>query len=254
MGTAVNALATAAEIHLVALCLDCRRRHPIVANPATWLARMSEWEIKHRGHRMEFRTPSREIDPALKDRELYPALDQHGHVPWWMEFSPNADIKLAHGASADLTITLAALATSSTFLAGRESTVVSNATNLYLDYLMDGKVTTGTSPTTAKSIRIYLYASIADTPAYPDVFDGTDSAETVSAAEVLNQLPLLWALGTNATDNQTYPALPKAVSLAFGGVIPQEWGAFVAHDTAVNLNATGGNHRLSVLPCYATAA
>jgi len=54
-----------------------------------------------------------------------------------------ANIKEAYAASAPLTLALESLAASSTIVAGRESTAVSNTTNLYLDYLVAGKITTG---------------------------------------------------------------------------------------------------------------
>jgi len=55
------------------------------------------------------------------------------------------DTKIAYGSSSNLTITLDSLASDTNFLAGRESTEIDNE---YVDYLLSGKVTTGTSPTT----------------------------------------------------------------------------------------------------------
>ena len=86
-----------------------------------------------------------------------------------------ASQKIVYASSVDLTITLASLASDTNLLAGRESDVVDNSSNLYLDYLLSGKVTTGTSPTSARSIEVWAYALINDTT-YPGVFDGTDSA------------------------------------------------------------------------------
>ena len=85
-----------------------------------------------------------------------------------------ADQKIAYGSSAALTITLASLVSDINLLAGCESTAIDNTSNLYLDYLLSGKVTTGTSPTTGKSINIYVYALMEDST-YPDVLTGTDS-------------------------------------------------------------------------------
>lgn len=164
-----------------------------------------------------------------------------------------ADIKTAYGASAALTITLASLATSSTLVAGRESTAIDNTSNKYLDALVGGKITTGTAPTTAKSILVYVYASLNDTPLYPDVFDGTDSVETVTSTDIRNaSLVLAAAMTTDATSDRTYWVRPFSVANCFGGVMPKFWGVFVTHDTAVNLNATGSNHALYYTPVYET--
>lgn len=241
------------EICLVGLCFDCRKRHEFRATPATWLARMSEWEVKHRGHRIEFRSPRRVIPRGLDDRHF----ERVGQAPWWLEaFKPNADIKLAYASSAAFTITLASLASSATFTAGRESTAVSNTTNLYLDYLVGGKITTGTSPTDDKEIRIYAYGSIDDTPTYPDVLDGTDSDETITTADILNAgLALFGSTSTDSTSDRTYWFQAASLAaVAFGGVLPKNFGVFVSHSTGVALNATGSNHALSYTGAYATSA
>lgn len=164
-----------------------------------------------------------------------------------------ADVKLSLPASSDLTVTLASLATSSTLVAGRESTAVDNGTNLYLDYLLGGKITTGTSPTTAKEIRVYVYGSVNDTPTFPDVIDGTDSAETMTSTDIRDAgLKLAAIMSTDATSNRTYWFAPVSVAALFGGTLPDQWGVWITHDTAVNLNSTGSNHAISIQPVFET--
>ena len=71
------------------------------------------------------------------------------------------DLKIEYAASSALTITLASLATSATWIVGRESTEVINSTNKYLDYLLAGKITTGAvAPTVDTQIRIYLWGTM----------------------------------------------------------------------------------------------
>ena len=60
--------------------------------------------------------------------------------------------KIGYNADAALTFTLASLASSASLVAGRESTAVDNGTTLAVDYLVSGKITTGTSPTANKTI------------------------------------------------------------------------------------------------------
>lgn len=165
------------------------------------------------------------------------------------------DLKIAYGSSAAYTITLASLGSSTTLVAGRESTAVSNTTNLYVDYLIGGKVTTGTTPTDNRSILVYVYAAVDDTPTYPDVFDGTDSAETVTSEQVRNSaLRLAATIQTNNTSDRTYWVAPFSLKSLFGGSIPKNHGLFVVHDTGVNLNSTGSNHAFSYTPVYYTVA
>lgn len=164
------------------------------------------------------------------------------------------DVTLKRGASAALTIGLASLATSSTRTAGRESTAVSTVEPA-IDYLLAGKITTGTTPTASKQIDIWVYGSHDDTPDYPDVIDGTDSAETISSENVRNAALLLAkSIQVDSTSDRTYYFGPLSIAALFGGVLPKTWGVFVAHDTAVNLNSTAGNHELSATPVYANVA
>jgi hypothetical protein len=238
-----------ATIVLHGLCYDCGKFHEYRCTPERFPHAMSEWEVKHRGHQIEFRSPKRYIPRGLDD-SLYQELNQ---APWWLEnFSPNADIKLAYASSADFTLSIAALATSATYLSGYESTAVVNTSNLYLDYIIGGEITVGTTPSTLTSIRVYGYGTIKDST-YFDDFTGTDGSCTLTNAEILAMLPILAELPVVATtSNVAYPVTPRSLAAVFGGIVPKSFGLYVAHNTGVNLNATGGNHFLSYTGVYAT--
>ena len=161
-----------------------------------------------------------------------------------------AVIKNVYTASSAVTITLASLASDANLLAGRESTAIDNSSNLFLDYLLAGQITTGTTPTTAKEIRVYV-VGIANDTTYPDVFDGTDSAETVTTANIRDSACKLAAvMATTATSNEVNWFGPISVASLFGGVVPLKFVVFVVHNTAVALNATGGNHVISITPVH----
>ena len=153
--------------------------------------------------------------------------------------------------SVAVTITLASLGSGAqgVFTAGRESSAISNETNLDLDHILSGKIRTGTSPTASRSINVYVAApqSMASgTPTWPDVLDGTDSAETFTSANVMNGIVKLAAsLTVDSTSDRDYPFSGVSVASLFGGVLPPEYVVFVAHDTGVNLNSTGGNHEIN---------
>lgn len=161
------------------------------------------------------------------------------------------DTTIQWGADFQLTITLAALATDSNKLAGRESTAydLSSLDNVE-DLLISGKITTGTSPTASKSIEVWAVAPINDTPAWPDVFDGTDSAETIASSDIKASICRLVAyITTSNTSDRTYPFAPVSLRSLFGA-LPKQVVIFVTHDTGVDLNPTGGNHEISVQPIY----
>lgn len=164
-----------------------------------------------------------------------------------------ASQKIEYGSSAAVTITLASLASDTNLLAGRESTAIDNTSSKFLDYLVAGRITTGTSPTASRNIEVWCYAQLEDTPTYPDVFDGSDSNETITNVGIKNAvLKLVASIGTTNSSNVAYDFGPVSVASLFGGVVPKRFGFFVVHNTAVNLNSTGGNHAIWVTPIYST--
>lgn len=165
------------------------------------------------------------------------------------------DIKQVTPASSDLTITLASLATSSTFIAGRQSTAVDNSSNLYLDYLLAGVVTVGTSPTSGTEIRVYVVALRNDST-WPDGVGASDAAwSTTTAGKGSGYLRLAAVMLVDATtSNVGYSFGPVSVAALFGGVVPDKWAVIVTHSTGQNLNSTAGNHVVSITPVYANQA
>ena len=165
-----------------------------------------------------------------------------------------ADVKIAYGSSSALTITLASLSSDTSLLAGRESTEVDNTTNKYLDYLLAGKITTGTSPTASRQIEVWVVA-MAEDSTYPDVFDGADSNESPTSRDILAACGRCVAvMSTDNTSNRTYWFGPVSVANAFGGSLPKKFVVFVVHNTGVALNSTSGNHALYVTPVFNTVA
>ena len=139
---------------------------------------------------------------------------------------------------------LANLATSSTFVAGRESSQIDNTTNKYLDAMVSGTISVGTTPTANTQIAVYVWAadtSLATTAI--DALDGTDSAETLTNTGVLASLKRLAVINVlAATSDIAYPVLPSSVCAALGLLfLPKFWGLYVAHNTGANLRNTAVN-------------
>lgn len=148
-----------------------------------------------------------------------------------------------YSSNTTITIDLANLGTSSTFLAGRESSQIDNTSNKYMDCLVSGVVSVGTTPTANTAIAVYVYGadtSLATTAL--DVLDGTDSAETLTNTGILNALRLGATVAVPAaTSDVQYIVLPFSVASLFGGVMPKFWGLFVSHNTGVNLRNNAVN-------------
>jgi hypothetical protein len=153
-------------------------------------------------------------------------------------------VTTTYAASATVTCGVESTASSSTFAAGRESSVIDNTTNKYVDALLAGKIRVGTTPTANTQILVYVFAPLDDTPTYPDVMDGTDSAETITSAGVAQGFLKLAALISvdSATSDRDYAFGPVGIAQLFGGIMPPKWAVFVTHNTGVNLNSTAGNH------------
>lgn len=163
-----------------------------------------------------------------------------------------ADIKSKYPATSTvaLTATLASLPTSSTLLVGREATAVDNTTDLDVDHILSGKITTGTSPTVGTKIEVWAFAPTtraSGTPTWPQSATGSDAALTLNSdnAKAAGWLKLVAAMYVDSTSNRAYEFGGVSVAMLFGGVMPPTYDLFVTHSTGVNLHATGGNHSLN---------
>lgn len=151
---------------------------------------------------------------------------------------------IVYSSNTTITMDLANLGTSSTWVAGRESSQVDNTSDKYIDALVDGSISVGTTPTANTVINVFVYASDTSLVATPiDVIDGVDSAETITNTGVLYSMFRLGAAINvlAATSDIAYPIAPFSIAQLYGGVMPKYWGLFVAHNTGVNLRNTAVN-------------
>ena len=148
-----------------------------------------------------------------------------------------------YSANTAITLDLSALATSSSFVAGVESTQIDNTTTRYDDALVNVKGIIGhasTAPVVGQLISLYVWG--ADTSLVTtaiDVLDGTASVETLSHVSVLNSLRFAGASSvTVATVALTYFIQPFSIAALFGGAMPKFWGLYAAHNHAGALGAS----------------
>lgn len=232
---------------LWALCRECNHKHPIDFDPIIGYGNAcADWYTKHAGHqRVEFAWPERS-----QKRDLTVSPDELASMV------SNADAKVAYAASTTPTMTLASLAASSTFLAGRESSAIDNgASNKYLDMLLAGHYRTAATNLQAGAIRTHVVGARDDTPNWPDVFDGTDSTETVSASGIYDSVCRRVSEITTDATQRTWSFGPVALASFFGGNLPDQFVLFVSHTAHTSTNAwssTEGDHALSLTGVYAT--
>lgn len=146
-----------------------------------------------------------------------------------------AVLTVTYSSNTAITFDISSLASSATFVAGRESTQIDNTSNLYVDALVDVKGIMGhasTAPTVGQEIRLYCWGSdVSLATTAIDTLDGTDSAETLGHVSVLNSLRLAGAASvTVASAALVYYIQPFSVASLFGGVMPKFWGLFLAHN------------------------
>lgn len=150
------------------------------------------------------------------------------------------DIKLVYPASSNLTVTnLHSLPSSATLVAGWESGAVDNTTNLYEDYRVTAKATVAAAGLSAGEIRMY-FVGMLDDSTWPDVFDGTESTETVTDTEMRDAICRLGAVSvTDTTNSDVYYLDCPSVAAVFDGNLPAKFVIFITHSTGANLAASG---------------
>jgi hypothetical protein len=156
------------------------------------------------------------------------------------------DIKAKYGSSAAYTISLNSLASSTTWVAGRESTEVVNTTDLALDYLVGGKIKAGTSPT-AGAAFLWVWGSLNDTPNRPDLGAGTeltgaDAAATWQSEPVRNAACYaLSGINNDTTTGRIYGFAVRGIKQLFAAdAVPKRHGLFFAHSMVAALDASAG--------------
>lgn len=152
-----------------------------------------------------------------------------------------ATTTVTYAATASVTLTFTSLTNGS----WRQSAVVDNSSNKYVDALVGGSLQVGTSPTDKGTIEIYAYAEYDDgagTSQYTAGCSGSDAAYTADGEE--DELILLSVVTVDTTTDQDYVWGPVSLGQAFGGVIPRKWGIVVKNGTGVTTNATGTNNEI----------
>jgi hypothetical protein len=146
-----------------------------------------------------------------------------------------ASIKQAFGGIQPISITLASLASAAS--AGRESVAIDNSANLYLDALVQVKVTL-IAGTIGGDQAVYVYvAGSSDGTIWPDAVTGLDAIITINN-------PTQLRLGTviyTPTQSLAYISSPFSVASLFGGVMPMKWSIVVRNFSGIALSGTEGN-------------
>ena len=277
-----------ASMKVKAHCLQCAKQHEYDFNPfapkLVYQQLLSEWYVKHAGHvGVGYRWPQFTPKPSWTDRAKksweftnkdgtigvrpleaggrfwYPGTDVEVMPAIAASLAHNADVKIAYAATTTPTMTLASLAASSTLLAGRESTALDNGASVkYLDKLAAGNYKSGAANNQAGSILTCVVGARDDTPTWPDVFDGTDSAETVSLQGIFDAVCRVISsiAGTNGA-SVTWNWGPVGIAGFWGGALMDQYIYFTTQSIQTSTNvwsATESDHAVRETGVYLTVA
>ena len=146
-----------------------------------------------------------------------------------------ADIKSKYGASGQtISITINSLAND----AKRQSTAIDNATNCFLDALVQLKIATNTTAASTgdKCVYVYAYGTTDGGTSYSGNASGSDGAFGTDP-QALENCRLIGAIHA-PTQNKIYESDLMSVASAFGGLLPARWGIIVHNQTGQTLKSS----------------
>lgn len=148
------------------------------------------------------------------------------------------DVKLVYAASANQTVTnLNSLASNQTWIAGWESALIDNTTNLYLDYRVTAQLTITSSNNQAGELRMY-FVGMLDDSTWPAPFDGTESAETITDVEERDAFCRLGAVAVVDTSAGAVIYLDcPSVAQVFGGNLPAKFVLYISINSSTTTTA-----------------
>lgn len=149
-------------------------------------------------------------------------------------------LKPSYGAPTSIAITTSSLASDSNLLAGRQSNVANNTSDLAVDSFVGGSIAApGSAPTAGTTIEVWLFGSWNGGTTYTAGASGSGDANLSLATSGVKQLMSRVALISQTdTTARAYAFGPVSVAQAFGGSMPDHWGVFIVHDLGVVLGGT----------------
>jgi hypothetical protein len=152
------------------------------------------------------------------------------------------DLSIKYLSAQTVTITLQGLGSTST----RQSDVISNTSNRYIDYLVSVKLAS-TTGTIGGDRAAYVYALAADADGLADFTEGASTADSVIT---LTSPPNAVRIGYVSVPaaNTAYRAGPFSIAAAFGGIAPARFAIAIENRSGLALSATTANFGVFVQP------
>ena len=167
-----------------------------------------------------------------------------------------ATTTVVYSSNTAITMDLSGLASSSSFLAGRESNEIDNTTNKYLDAIVRGSFIVGTTPATTGGLKVFVWGSDTSlTTTALDVLDGADSAETFTATSLgATVMPASFTPVLVATSDTKYQVKSFSVARMLGCQSCLNIGAFYCSQYDSGFKTDAGNTNAFRLMALSTIA
>ena len=149
------------------------------------------------------------------------------------------DVKIEYGTDTAATITLASLANG----AARQSTVIDNSTNEFVDYLITVRVKSGGS-TPSSDRAAYVYVAAGNGNIRAENAGASDAAITLSSPPNATRIGYI----SMPAANTSYYSGPFSVAAAFGGTVPKDFAIIVENRHGQAFTATAGDHAVFYTP------
>lgn len=140
-----------------------------------------------------------------------------------------ATTRVEYSTSNTITITLNSLTNG----AARESLVIDNGTNKFLDAHVRVSVNAAAVSGTPQAL-VYSYGS-EDGTTLPDPLTGTDTGTTLGDPTVLRLAGVI----PTPVSSAIYESDVISIARLYGGLLPRKWGIVVVNNTGTTFNSTG---------------
>lgn len=128
--------------------------------------------------------------------------------------------------------------TDANLLAGRQSAVVNNTTDLAVDAILGGTIADTSTITANTVIELWLFGSWDNGTTYSAGMGAGDANVSPATLGVKRLMALALVIDLTDTTARTYTIGPISVAQAFGGTMPDHWGFYVVQNSGQTLGAT----------------
>jgi hypothetical protein len=148
-----------------------------------------------------------------------------------------AVLTTTYGTATSITLTTTGLTSDTNLLAGRQSTVIDNTSDIAIDAIVGGTIDTNTGSagtiTSNTVIEVWVFGSNDGTNYTGSGQPGASDANwSIASAGAKRTLKLATTIDMSDATKRSY-GVAFSVAQLFGGAMPEHWGIFIVHNTGL---------------------